>query len=177
MSVTEEIRLRFLPARVSVLFVGESPPAGGTFFYNANSKLYEATREAFRIAAPDLVRGQNFLDAFQALGCFLDDLCLEPVNHLKLDNPLAKSKRLHKRVEGEAALAARLAEWKPSELVVVMLAIEENVRRAAATAGLATKLNKLPFPGRPQHRERFVDELVPMLKRFRGRGLLLTRSL
>jgi hypothetical protein len=77
----EPLRLDFLPDDVRLLFLGESPPAGGTFFYLANSKLCEATKEAFRSALPDQVRGPNFLVRFAELGCYLDDLCLEPVNH------------------------------------------------------------------------------------------------
>jgi hypothetical protein len=158
---------------VSLLFVGESPPAGGTFFYQANSTLYEATKEAFRLAVPDLVRGPNFLERFAALGCYLDDLCLEPVNHLKLHNPLAKAKRLRAREEGEALLAARIGGYSPRHVVVVMKGIESNVRRAVELAGLPhVPATALPFPGRKEHRDRYVEELAGLLKTARGRGLL-----
>jgi hypothetical protein len=70
-----------------VLFVGESPPAGGAFFYRANSKLYDATREAFETATPALRREDDVLAAFQRLGCYLDDLCLAPVNHVDMRDP------------------------------------------------------------------------------------------
>jgi len=46
--------------------------AGGTFFYRANSKLYDATREAFETAVPALRREDDFLAAFQRLSCYLD---------------------------------------------------------------------------------------------------------
>jgi hypothetical protein len=171
-AATEAVRHKFLPERVSVLFIGESPPAGGTFFYLANSKLYEATKDAFRAAVPDLVRGPNFLERFAKCGCYLDDLCLEPVNHLKLDNPLAKAKRLRLREEGETPLATRMRELTPRHVVVVMKGIEENVRRARDVAQLEVPLDALPFPGRTAHRDRYVDELVTLLRGARGRGLL-----
>lgn len=44
---TELLRRRYLPKETRVLFVGESSPSGGTFFYAANSNLYFATEEAF----------------------------------------------------------------------------------------------------------------------------------
>lgn len=157
---------------MSVLFIGESPPAGGTFFYLANSKLCEATKEAFRSALPDLVRGPNFLERFAKLGCYLDDLCLEPVNHLKLDNPLAKAKRLRLREQGEAPLAGRMRDLGPRHVVVVMKGIEENVRRALDLAQLDVALDPLPFPGRTAYRDRYVDDLVEILRRARARGLL-----
>jgi len=169
----EVARERFRPATVSVLFVGESPPSGGTFFYFANSKLYEATKEAFRLAVPDLVKGSNFLERFAGLGCYLDDLCLEPVNHLKLDNPLAKTKRLRLREQGEVALAGRIRDQAPEEVVVVMKDIQTNVRRAMMLAERdGASVHALPFPGRKAHRDRYVDELVTLLGTFRVRGLL-----
>ena len=168
----EVVRRNFLPNNVSLLFIGEPPPVGGTFFYLANSKLYEATKEAFRSALPDLVRGSNFLERFAELGYYLDDLCLEPVNHLKLDNPLAKAKRLRLRKQGEAPLATRMREFAPRHVVAVMKGIEDNVRRALDVAELDVVLDALPFPGRTAHRDRYVDELVEVLRQARGHGLL-----
>jgi hypothetical protein len=168
----EAVRRQFLPKNVSVLFIGESPPAGGTLFYFANSKLYEATKEAFRAALPDLARGPNFLERFAKLGCYLDDLCLEPVNHLKLDNPLAKAKRLRLREQGEAPLAERMREFAPRHVVAVMKGVEENVRRALDLAELDVAIDALPFSGRTAHRDRYLNELVEVLRQARGRGLL-----
>lgn len=156
-----------------MLFVGESPPAGGTFFYRANSLLYEATREAFQAAVPDLVRKGGFLERFRDLGCYLDDLCLVPVNHLKLDNPLAKKKRLQLREEGEEPFANRIRHYSPSAIVVTMLGITENVGRAAISAGLSdTPRPALPFPGRKAHRDRYVTELGNLLIQYRRANLL-----
>jgi hypothetical protein len=84
---TERLRSRYLPKETRVLFVGESPPSRGTFFYAANRNLYFATREAFFAAIPHLV-GRDFLEEFPRLGCYLDDLCLEPVNDLDANDPL-----------------------------------------------------------------------------------------
>jgi hypothetical protein len=172
-SETEALRQQFLPERVSVLFIGESPPAGGTFFYRANSLLYEATRDAFHAAVPDLVRKGGFLDRFRDLGCYLDDLCLEPVNHLKLDNPLARKKRLRLREEGEAPLAARMRQYSAKAIVITVVGIAENVGRAAISAGLdELPRPALPFPGRKAHRDRYVTELGELLLQYRSANLL-----
>jgi hypothetical protein len=61
---SEDLRARYRPRDVDVLFIGESPPAGGTFFYAANSNLYYATEEAFRRGVPEILSG-DFLDDFQ----------------------------------------------------------------------------------------------------------------
>ena len=172
----ERARQHFRPEAISLLFVGESPPAGGTFFYYANSKLYEATKEAFRAAVSDLVRGENFLERFKELGCYLDDLCLEPVNHLKLDNPLAKKKRLTLRQQGEEPLAERTRAHPPRAVIIVMKGIEANVRTALSLAGLEDlRVDSLPFPARPEHRSQYVEELVEILNDHRSRGVFRTR--
>lgn len=109
----EELRARYKPAPVRVLFVGESPPVGGTFFYAGDSKLFFATKTAFERALGNLPDA-DFREAFRSLGCYLDDLCLRPVNHLKLTSPEQKRERLAERRAGEAALAERMRELNPS---------------------------------------------------------------
>ena len=59
---------------IKVLFIGESPPKDGTFFYCANSELYYATKEAFERAYNEEI--SNFLRCFK--GCYLIDLFDEP---------------------------------------------------------------------------------------------------
>jgi hypothetical protein len=148
MSDPDALRAHYRPERIRVLFVGESPPAGGAFFYAANSKLYRATKQAFEAVMPDLIRG-SFLESFSALGCYLDDLCLEPVNHLKLNVPSEKRERLEKRIAGETPLAARMSVTDPDAVILVMSGIQENVRRAANAARMIAPIVVLPFPGRP----------------------------
>ena len=78
----ERLRLRFRPERVRVLFVGESPPVAGTFFFAADSELYRATRDAFEAALPRFRNVDPFLKAFAESGCYLVDLSLDPINQL-----------------------------------------------------------------------------------------------
>jgi hypothetical protein len=77
----EKLRRVFRPAPVQLLFIGEAPPASGRFFYCGNSGLYRAMRDAFRSFDPS-IDDENFLAVFQALGCYLTDLCAEPVDTL-----------------------------------------------------------------------------------------------
>lgn len=79
----ERLRLALKPDTIKVLFVGESAPAGGTFFYKADSNLYRYTREAFSVAfGLTCASGRDFFDLFKAHGFYLDDLCDTPVNDL-----------------------------------------------------------------------------------------------
>ena len=167
----ESLRAKYRPDHVSVLFVGESPPAGGTFFYAANSILYRATEEAFRDAVPDLLNEGAFLGAFNRMGCFLVDLCLEPVNHLSMKDPVQLAERLTLRTQGEPRLAELVAALQPEVIVGVLMSIGPNIRAAMTLAEVRTKLCELPFP-RPEHVGRFRRELSELVKDFRRRGFL-----
>ena len=79
----EQLRRKYRPRRVRMLFIGEAPPASGRFFYNADSGLYRAIRDTFMDALPSL-RSSNheFLESFRAMGCYLVDLCGQPVDRV-----------------------------------------------------------------------------------------------
>src|SRR5437870_426763 len=77
----ETLRRRYRPEKVRILFVGEAPPVSGRFFYQQDSGLYRALRDTFIAAFPAL-RKDEFLEAFRDFGCYLVDLCGQPVDHL-----------------------------------------------------------------------------------------------
>ena len=138
----ERLRHGFRPAAIATLFVGESPPAGGTFFYAADARLYRALRAAFG-------GGADFLAEFRARGWFLDDLVLCPVNHKSID----ERRRLHLR--WLPSLAGRIAEYRPRVVVSLLLSIEEVVGEAVARAGIAgVRHYALPYPNRQPSRFR-----------------------
>lgn len=105
-SVTQQTREDYFPDAVQVLFIGESPPAGGTFFYYANSNLFRATRDAFA-AAGYAVQDGDFLRAYQRAGCYLEDLAVEPVDKL----PRPRRKEASKA--GVVSLADRITSLTP----------------------------------------------------------------
>jgi hypothetical protein len=49
MHLMAELRARYRPTKVRVPFVGEEPPASGTFFYAGNSQVY---REGSTVSSP-----------------------------------------------------------------------------------------------------------------------------
>jgi hypothetical protein len=155
LSDIETLRRSFRPRQVTTLFVGESPPNGGTFFYKENSLLYYRMKESFGAVA-------DFLPWFRAQGFFLDDLVLYPINQIK-----DKNERDEHRQNGVPSLALRMTEYHPEAVVVVMRAIEEMVREAMDAAGLPNvPLYVTPFPGRPKQQERFktiMAEIIPQL--------------
>src|SRR4051794_35002116 len=113
LSAVERARRRYRPDDIRVLFIGESAPAGGTFFYNGDSALYAATRVAFEAAIPKLRKSDDFLTAFMELGCYLEDLSPVAVNHLNLNDKKQAEERRALRRQGIPALARRMRAWLP----------------------------------------------------------------
>ena len=154
----ERLRKLYQPDCVRILFVGEAPPASGRFFYQADSGLYRAIEEIFVAAFPYL-RQRPFLDAFQFLGCYLVDLCAEPVD--KMDA------RSRKRIcaASEVRLSQRIRKLNPEIIVALVRSIESVVRRAEARACWSGLHLDLPYPGRWHHyRKEFRRKLVPLLR-------------
>lgn len=163
----EQLRKRYRPDRVQILFVGESPPASGRFFYQADSGLYRAVRETFLKAFPKLEK-TDFLDSFRSLGCYLVDLCREPVD--KMD----PHRRRFVCQLGEIRLAGTIRGLRPRIIVTVVGSIRENVLRAEKQAGWSGQQVELPYPGRwYRHRVKFRRLLVPLLRQdFAGTQIL-----
>ena len=68
----EELRHSYKPDQIQVLFVGESPPAGATFFYAGNSNLARYTQDAFaEVFGMTFDSAESFLDYFRCAGCYL----------------------------------------------------------------------------------------------------------
>jgi hypothetical protein len=170
----EALRRSFRPALVRVLFVGESPPAGGTFFYAADSGLYRATRDAFEAALPGRFPADRFLECFAQLGCYLEDLSHEPVNQLTARSDGSVQKRITARRDGEARLAKVLAALRPRAIVVLLKAIAPNVARAATQALCSeTERYVLTYPSRwHRHRVVYRSELAALVRDLVRRGIL-----
>jgi hypothetical protein len=153
----ERLRRRYRPAKVRLLFIGESPPASGRFFYRGDSGLYRAMREAFQIADAS-IGDEAFLTAFQAAGCYLIDLCPEPVDDLDS----ASRRAAHRQAEASASSA--IARLRPSTIVTLLRSIEGIVANAAAGANWSGEVIHLPYPGRwSHHKGAFVRGVVPAI--------------
>jgi hypothetical protein len=154
----EKIRVQYRPRKVRTLFVGESPPASGRFFYNRDSGLYRAVRDTFR-KVDKSVTEETFLALFQKAGCYLIDLCGEPVDRMK---PAARRKACR---DGEAQLSRQIRKLQPEIIVVLVRSIRKNVERGTLRASWHGELISVPYPGRwIQHRRVFERMLVPRIK-------------
>jgi len=154
----ERLRLRYRPEPVRLLFIGESPPASGRFFYRGDSGLYRAMREAFQIADPS-IREDTFLTAFQAAGCYLIDLCPEPVDDLDSESRRAAC------LAGEASSSRAIARLRPPMIATLVRSIEGNLRSAVMGANWSGRLIHLPYPGRWAHNKNaFFRGIVPSIR-------------
>lgn len=155
----EILRTQYRPSQISILFVGEAPPASGRFFYRADSGLYRAFRSAFVTAFPSL-ESSEFLEDFKAMGCYLIDLCESPVDQL------SGGARRRICAESEGRLATQIRNLQPGIVVIVVRSIAGNVRRSLKSAGWGGETVELPYPGRWRHHQRaFQEVLVPLLRR------------
>lgn len=167
-NLIEQYRKNYMPkSKIKVLFVGESAPAGGTFFYCANSNLFRYTKEAFSKAFKiDFLDGQEFLKFFQSEGYYLDDLCLKPVNNL------TKDARKSARNEAVYSLAKRIKVYRPDVIICVMKGIQRHVREAISVAEVELKkFYSLPFPALG-NQSRYVIELTEALLELKEKQIL-----
>lgn len=165
MNIYENLRKKYKPDNVKILFVGESRPNQGTFFYKENSKLYTHTQKAFN---PLLSNNFN-LSIFKEMGCWLYDVCPQPVNNLK---PPARRKEIKKHILG---LRETVVSFNPEYIIVVKRGDLRNIALPILTEIgyyenplIYGNLGKhdtfyLPFPSN-SHESEYEKQLTEVLK-------------
>jgi hypothetical protein len=78
------------PGRITTLFIAESAPIGGTFFYYGNGHL---GRYLQRSIEEVLAGDGDFLERFKSYGWYLDDLVPAPVDHPDAAQPKSRPPR------------------------------------------------------------------------------------
>jgi len=154
MNRLEDLRKSFCPDCITTLFVGESAPESGKFFYSSNSSLFCAMKRVFG-------NGETFLEDFKKKGFYLDDLVSTPINKLE------RRDRFIRRQEAVPGLARRLVEYKPKAVVVVMRAILPMVRNAMRMSGILNEPFCVPHPAfgnwaRFDHEMRAIIDSLPV---------------
>jgi hypothetical protein len=155
METVETIRKRFRPQRITTLFVGESAPHSGDFFYCCNTAMWSHMKRAVELA---FGKSDDFLKSFQAYGWYLDDLVLEPVNHLP------KPQRIAKCLDAKKSLANRIAVYQPEAIVSLLKSIESFVNAAAIMAGSSASRYGVSFPGMGLQ-TRFQAEMAAIIQK------------
>ena len=151
-------RMDHLPGRITTLFMAESAPIGGTFFYYGNGHL---GRYLQRSIEEVLAGDGDFLERFKSYGWYLDDLVPAPVDHL------TPRERRAAHLGAAQDLQRRIAEYRPLAIVCLLKSIGAIVRAAASGAGFDGPFFEVPFPGNGQQRRFHLQmiDIVPKLPR------------
>jgi len=141
-----EMRKPFIPDKVRLLLVGESPPRSDEeckYFYNTerigNEQLFDATTEA--------ILGQRYEDKGKGLnklkkkGILLIDVVYEPVNHLDRKERKEKVRKNYERVISEIEKYAE----KETPIVLVGKAMVCPLGKRLKKNGYSD-IHCLPFP-------------------------------
>jgi len=82
-----DLRARHRPGTVKFLFVLESPPTSGNFFYDPTGRVTEPLFSAMmKIIGHEASSKEDGLAAFASKGCFLVDATYRPVNQIQNQN-------------------------------------------------------------------------------------------
>lgn len=158
MANIEEIRRRYRPKKINTLFVGESAPASGNFFYLGDTQMARYMSRAFS-DPPD------FLSWFKDQGYYLDDLVLKPINHWTA----AQRRDAHR--SSTTSLSQRIRDYSPLAIVTVLIKIDASVREAIRGAQWDGQYFAVPFPGNGQQR-RFLNEMASIIPELPSSGTL-----
>jgi hypothetical protein len=153
MGTIEALRASYRPHQITTLFVGESAPRSGKFFYDGDNSMVRYMQRATEA----VISGTgDFLDRFKSYGWYLDDLVLTPVN--KMTNAQRKAEW----IGAQDSLRDRIADYRPLAIVSLLVGIKGIVHSAAIAAGCKVELFAVPFPGMGQQ-GRFHDAMVKLI--------------
>ena len=130
METIENIRQSYKPEQIKILFIGESAPGSGDFFYKGDT-LCGYTKKAFSAIYPEVqsMSKMQFLDFFKQCGCFLDDLCHIPVDYQ------TKAERRQEYELGVPQLSERIKEYGPDSIIIIVLRVLKYIKKAMILSG------------------------------------------
>ena len=156
---TEAIRQTYRPDQIHILFVGESPPDGGKFFYVESQMTTHMANVIASVFSKSFKSAEAFLKFFKDERCYLDDLCLTPVNGL---TEYERAREVNASIE---PYANRIKKYKPQYIIAVLKKIEKQVRQSAHIAQFDdARVFAVPFAGNGQQ-GRFKKDLTLILTR------------
>jgi len=145
-------RNKYKPGKVNVLFIAESPPSSGGYFYAEKTigkdHLFRETMKALEfwpIHRP-MRKGcdkRRMLNEFRSIGFFLIDACEIPVDRLR-----SRERRLS-TVQGALSLPRRVKSLDPDRILIVEKTVFKPARQVLSDAGFGNRIlntKPLPFP-------------------------------
>ena len=165
-----QAREKYQPHKIKILFVAESPPSSGGYFYFSETigkdHLFRETMKALDLwpVSRPLRRGVDkrpLLERFRSNGFFLIDTCELPVDKLSTTERMTAVRR------GAVGLASRVRRLNPAHIILVKNTVFRPVCQALEREGLGRRiLNKtsLPFPSHG-NQKKFRNNLRQMIMR------------
>jgi hypothetical protein len=157
-TVFARARWKYRPRRVLFLLIAESPPSSGGFFYFETTigkdHLFRETMKALELWPEDEpmrkgVDKRPMLRRFQAMGFYLLDTCISPVDKL------LPTKRKKSVLGQTPRLVNDVTEANPLHVLIVKSSIFNPVSIALREAGLMTRVlntGPVPFPSHGNQR-------------------------
>jgi hypothetical protein len=150
------IRQQYQPETVQVLFITEAVQPGNVFFYNKNSNVFRAVKEACSQVFGAFKSSDEFLEFFKKNGCYVDYLCPD------LINGLTPELRQQARTNGISPLSERLVLLQPKVVITVMKVLEKEVIEAIRLSAI-TSVNYTSAIAFPAHSKTNADKCVKEL--------------
>jgi len=145
-------RNEYKPRNIRVLFIAESPPSSGGYFYFEKTigkdHLFRETMKALEfwpISRP-MRKGcdkSSMLEEFRSLGYFLIDVCEFPVDKLR-----PRERRIS-TIRGALTLPGRVGALCPDRILIVKKTVFKPAIQALSKTGFAGRVlntEPLPFP-------------------------------
>lgn len=155
-------RAKYLPENLKYIFVLESPPVSGLYFYDENGKTSEPLfMEMMKLIGYKPERKIDGLKKFKNLGCVIVDATYSPVNHIK-------GKKRNEIILNDFSLLLddlnSLNKNKSIPLVLVKANICTLLETPLRDQGFTVKNNGVvvPFPSSGQQK-RFREEISKFL--------------
>jgi len=151
------MRDKYLPPGLKTVFILESPPASGKYFYNeegsVSEPLFSAMMKLLNIRAS---KKQVGLDLFAKTGHFLVDATYTPVNHL---TDKERNSLILQNVEQLTADLKNLTEKSTIKLILVKANICRLLEPMLTARGfnVRNKGTVIPFPSTGQQTKFFTE--------------------
>lgn len=142
-------REKYRPSKIDVLWIAESPPAGGGYFYfertSGANHLFRETMKALGWWPPNVPMQAGldktpYLRRFKESRHFLVDLSPTPVNHI---SSVERDAVLRKNV---SYLREEVAMLRPKKLLIIKRNVHGILYPALQSVGMPEVLNREPIP-------------------------------
>lgn len=152
-----ELRNKYTPDKVRLIFLLESPPASGNYFYNPSGKtnelLFSAMMDYINFKPKDKNEG---LIKFKECGYLIIDSILEPVNRIK--NKKVKNKKILMNIPNLINELDEHIKSNRTKIILIKRNINQIFLEALNSVGYNVPNLGIPFPDR-FHRKEFLNNL------------------